>query len=128
MPGKKVEQSRGLLIKSPWIDEIISGRKIWEIRGSNTSRRGRIALIRSGSGCIVGTCDLIDVVGPLTIQDFVDSTEKHRVNDFVLKGRLPYHRTFAWVIANVSALVTPVRYKHPPGAIIWVKLPLIYHP
>jgi hypothetical protein len=56
---------RGLLIRSPWIEEILRGRKTWEIRGSNTNIRGRIGLIRSGSGLVVGTCDLVDVEGPL---------------------------------------------------------------
>ena len=38
----------GLLIRSPFIDWILSGSKTWEIRGSRTTKQGRIALIRSG--------------------------------------------------------------------------------
>lgn len=46
----------GLIIKSPWIDLILQGRKTWEIRGSHTHTRGLVALIKSRSGSIVGTC------------------------------------------------------------------------
>ncbi|WP_281975144.1 hypothetical protein [Halobacillus litoralis] len=40
----------GLLVQAPWIDLLLAGSKIWEIRGSNTKKRGRIGLIKSGSG------------------------------------------------------------------------------
>jgi hypothetical protein len=35
----------GLLIRSPHIDWILAGNKTWEIRGSSTVKRGRVALI-----------------------------------------------------------------------------------
>jgi len=47
---------KGLLINSPWIEMILEGKKTWEIRGANTKLRGPIALIKSGSGKVVGTC------------------------------------------------------------------------
>ena len=58
--------THALLIKEPWISMILEGKKTWEIRGSATKRRGRIALVASGTGTVVGTCDLVDVVGPLS--------------------------------------------------------------
>jgi hypothetical protein len=42
----------GLLIRAPWIDKILDGSKSWEIRGSQTSKSGRIALIESGTGTV----------------------------------------------------------------------------
>ena len=44
------EVTKGLMIKSPWIDKILAGEKTWEIRGYTTETRGTIALIKSGSG------------------------------------------------------------------------------
>ena len=44
---------KGLISKSPHVENILSGKKTWEIRGSNTRIRGEIALIKSGSGTIV---------------------------------------------------------------------------
>jgi hypothetical protein len=70
---------RGLLIKEPWIGKILKGLKKWEIRGSKTNIRGTIALIRSGSGLIVGTCDLVDVKGPLILAEMRKNFDKHRI-------------------------------------------------
>ncbi len=111
---------KGLLIKQPWIDMILTRRKTWEIRGSATSVRGRIALIQSGSGTIVGTCDLADVIGPLSVKDFRDNVTRHRVPR---KGWSYYKRPHAWLLRNARRLRNPVPYEHPQGAVIWVNLP-----
>ena len=57
---------RGILIKPPWIEKILSGQKTWEIRGSRTKVRGTIGLIKSKSGMVVGVADLVDCVGPIS--------------------------------------------------------------
>src|SRR5882724_4942048 len=57
--------THALIIREEPLSKILAGTKTWEIRGSATKRRGRIALIQSKSGLVVGTCDLVDVVGPL---------------------------------------------------------------
>ena len=41
--------TRGLLIQSPHIEKVLSGKKTWEIRGYASKIRGPIALIRSGT-------------------------------------------------------------------------------
>jgi hypothetical protein len=61
------EIGRGLLIRDPYVSWILDGRKTWEIRGAATAIRGRIALIKAGSGTVVGTCELVDVIGPITL-------------------------------------------------------------
>lgn len=58
--------TRGLIIRQPWADMIMSGRKLWELRGSPTRVRGGIAIIAGGSCQLIGVCDLADVKGPLT--------------------------------------------------------------
>ena len=113
----------GLLIKSPWIEMILDGRKTWEIRGSGTSKRGTIALIKSGSGTVVGFADLEDVKGPFTRPEFDRYVHKHRVKPQALPGRkLPYPKTYAWVLKNARPAKEPIPYNHPMGAVIWVKL------
>jgi len=113
--------TRGLVVRSPWIEKILHGEKTWEIRGRNTKIRGLIGLIKSGSGQVVGTCELKDVIEIFTLKDMQKSPKKHRIPLKNLK-RLPYKHTFAWVIANARPLKKPIPYKHPRGAVIWVKL------
>ncbi len=111
----------GLIIRPPWVDFILEGRKTWEIRGKRTSRRGRIALICSGSGHIVGTCDLFEVVGRLGPKRFEENLDHHRSERLVRFGSR-YKTTYAWVIRNAQRLPEPVPYDHPQGAVVWVDL------
>ena len=112
---------RALIIKKPWLDKILAGTKTWEIWGSRTNIRGRIGLIESRSGTVVGLCEVIDCVGPLTAEEYRRNARR--------AGMLPaeanlggYKNTFAWVLANARRFKTPVPYRHPSGAVIWVAL------
>jgi hypothetical protein len=106
----------------------LDGKKTWKIQGSATKIRGHIALIRSGSGTVVGVCDLLDCVGPLTLKQMKEATPKHQIGVDQLQD-LPYgNRTYAWVIGNARKLPKPASYRHPPGAVIWVRLLKEYKP
>ena len=112
---------RALLIKSEYIVKILDGKKTWEIRGSRTNIRGTIGLIRSGSSEVVGVCDVVDCIGPLTEKQFRANARKAGMKSSEAEiGH--YNRTFAWVLANPRSLKLPVLYKNPSGAVIWVKL------
>ena len=67
---------RALIIRSPHIEKVLAGTKTWEIRSRSTNIRGPIALIRSESGLVVGTCELVDVKGPLRYSEFRDNARK----------------------------------------------------
>ena len=113
---------KGLVIDTPHVDNIMSGRKTWELRSTATKQRGPVALIRKGSGQIVGLAEIVDAIGPLTDQQLSDGMDKHlrtveRMNDpAVAKYR------YAWVLEGARKLRHPVPYKHPSGAVIWVNL------
>ena len=109
-----------LIVKKPWIDKILSGEKTWEIRGSKTMKRGRIALIESGSGTVVGEIDLVDSLGPLNKNQFESNVKKHCVDSSF--EDISYKKVFAWVLENPMRYEVPRPYNHPSGAIIWVKL------
>ena len=113
---------KALLIRQPWIDRILRGEKRWELRGSRTKVRGLIALIQSGTGAVVGTCELVGVEGPLSLAELRRSTARHRVPANRFNNRPPYPRTYAWVLRGARRLHKPVRYEHPSGAVIWVNL------
>lgn len=109
---------KALIIKKQWLDLILEGKKSWEIRGSNTKIRGQIELIQSGSGLIVGRCDIVDSI-ELTRQQYENSFDKHCISDISI---LPYKKAYAWVINNPIRYKNPRKYKHPKGAVIWVKI------
>jgi hypothetical protein len=111
----------GLVIQSPWIEMILDGKKTWEIRGSYSHVRGKIALIRGGSGLVVGTCHLVDVVGPLKQKEFQKRRQKAGLTQSEA-GKLPYEKTYAWVLNRAKKFRRPRRYRHPSGAVVWVKL------
>lgn len=114
---------KALISKSPHIENILSGKKNWEIRGCNTKTRGEIALIKSGTGTIVGKCNIINVFGPITLQDLQNNTDKHCVElDDVERVLGKYKKIYAWVLSDPIKLPLPIKYKHPKGAIIWVDL------
>ena len=107
-----------LIIKKPWIDYILDGKKIWEIRGCSTRKRGKIELIQSGSGKVIGCCKLVDCI-KLDIEEYNKSVSKHCIEDV---KTLPYKITYAWIISEPCRYESPKPYKHPNGAVIWVKL------
>ena len=111
---------RAILIKEKTtLDNILDGKKTWEIRGSATKIRGHLGLIQSGSGQIFGICDLVGCEGPLTMSEMVANVRKHQS---VLGSEMPYRNTHAWVLKSARRLAKPIPYKHPWGAIIWVRL------
>jgi hypothetical protein len=113
--------THALLIRRPWIDKILEGKKRWEIRGSRTKITGTIGLIFSGSGTIVGVCNLFNCRGPLSAREFRKNARKAGLSPSEARRR-PYPKTYAWVLENAKRLKRPVPYKHPSGAIIWVRL------
>jgi hypothetical protein len=112
---------RALLVRHPHIDKILDGDKTWEIRGAKTTIRGTIGLIASGSGTVIGVCDVVDCVGPLTQEQFQKNASKAGIQEG--KAKLGHYRqTYGWVLANPKYLKKPVPYEHPVGAVIWVTL------
>ncbi len=108
-PRVPAKITHGLIIQKDPLDRILAGRKTWEVRGSRTAMRGLIALIESGTGCVVGTAELVGTEGPISLADF-------------LATELYYKPTFAWVLRNAARLASPTRYRHRRGVVIWVRL------
>lgn len=110
---------QGLVIRPFWANKILLGEKVWEIRGSRTHKRGKIGIIISGTSKVWGTVDLVDCI-PCPVGIFNTNIDKHRIED--LSGAFRYNQTWAWVLENPVKYDEPVPYKHPQGAVIWVKL------
>lgn len=111
---------KGLIIKEPWIDLILSNKKKWEIRGNATTIRGKIFLIKSGTGCILGHANLVDCFS-ISTEQLQASFSMHRIpTEDVLN--IKYSKPHVWVLENPIQYKTPIPYKHPKGAVIWVNL------
>lgn len=107
-----------LIIKKKYLDKIFDNNKIWEIRISRCNKRCLIGLIESKSGKIMGTCEIVDCIGPLNLKEFDLNISKHQSSNFGVKYKISY----AWVLSDAKRYSTPLFYKHPLGAIIWVKV------
>jgi len=119
--GKGSEIVDGLIIKKEWLNLILDGVKRWEIRSTGTKKRGRIALIESGSGLVKGDAYLSDSVIIKTTSDgyspspFIKMFEFHRVKNPI------YKINYAWTLVSCFRYPKPIPYTHPQGAVIWVK-------
>jgi hypothetical protein len=114
---------KALIVAEPWIGSILKGEKIWEMRKGVCKIRGPIALIRKGSGHVVGVVDVTDCRPPLTTREaYAEAEPRHRIPpDHQAQALADGWRT-PWVFANARSLRKPVPYVHPSGAVIWVNL------
>ena len=122
---------RALMIREPYLSFILMNKKRWELRGTSTNIRGPIALIRSGSGQVLGQCDIVDCIGPIDFATLKTSPElsAEERHELVRDGHAPYRqkdsetsKTYAWVVAHPRVYAEPIRYRHPSGAITFVDL------
>jgi len=66
-----------ILIRQEPAEDILNGIKTWEIRGSNTKKRGRVAIAISGTSMLYGEVDIVDSIF-LTKDLWIENREKHR--------------------------------------------------
>lgn len=113
---------KGLVIRSPWIDLILSGEKTWEMRSRATSIRGRIALIKARSGLVYGTAVLTDCLPPLSDRQMREAIPNHRIPADEIDEAIANGWTTPWVLGDVQPFAKPIPYEHPSGAVTWVDL------
>src|SRR5690349_14900149 len=75
-PGDTVPTLNAVPIRAPYVDWILDGDKVWEIRSRATKIRGLVGLIKSKSLTVVGTCRIVDVIGPLTLKDIRENAQE----------------------------------------------------
>ncbi len=114
--GRIIE--RGLIIDERWIEKILNGSKTWEMRSTKTKIRGDVALIKKGTGTIVGIAEIYDCIScdseklPLAVGFHGIPPSMPNVFD---------KWNVAWKLRAVERL-EPIPYQHKQGAVIWVKL------
>lgn len=127
-----------LVIRKQWCQAIFESTKIWEIRGTRTTRRGLIAVAQAGSKEIIGQVDILDCLcvgrregdqivpwddSDVARMNFIGAnvnSTKHCIQD--IHATIKYPKIFAWVLGNKCLYTTPKPYNHPKGCIQWIKL------
>ncbi|REE01127.1 hypothetical protein [Marinoscillum furvescens] len=108
---------RALIIKKVWLDKIFDEGKVWEMRSSRTQITGKIGLIESGSGLILGEAELTGC-SQLPIPKDKGLIKYHHIEDLDMLDKWKY----AWFLSRARRFHKPIPYHHPPGAVIWVRL------
>jgi hypothetical protein len=105
-----------LILKPEWLNAILFEGKRMEIRGVSSKKIGqRIGLMASKTDHIMGMATITDCVGPMTVEEFISNEGLHHCTT----GKLPYEKTFGWILDDVVAFDTPIPHKRKRGAIIF---------
>ena len=112
-----MQLKRALIVQKFWLDKILDEGKCWEQRTTKTNIRGKIGLIEAGTGLIVGEVFITGCCENPTpkTKDFI---KHHQIENLELLDKWKY----AWYLSNANRYKTPIPYKHPKGAVVWVKL------
>lgn len=114
-----IEITKGLIIRQPWVEFILSGQKTWEMRSTSTKVRGPFAIIEQGTGLIVGVANLVGVMEPMTLGQLMSTKHNHHVDYDNNRELLKWDR--AWVLEDVKR-IEPKPFQQKQGAVIWVNL------
>lgn len=125
-----VHIERALIIKPEPMQKILDGKKTWEYRSQKTNIRGLVALIQSGSARVVGACQVVDCLGPLTVDEFIQNASKGgwtrkklEADRAELELEFAERNLYAWVLKNVVAFSRGFAFQNPAGAVTWASLP-----
>jgi hypothetical protein len=77
---------KGLIIDEPWIGLILSGQKTWEMRKTACHHRGSIALIRKGSGQVVGRAEYLSHAVRMSSEDDANHRAQSVIAPASMKG------------------------------------------
>ena len=112
----------GLIIKKKWIDKILYGDKILEIRGSQTKKTDQmIYILESGSRRVRGKCLISGCISIDTEEKWEELKSSHCIDISYEELLKIYKKPYAWVLKEIKAIEDDLYYEHPKGAVIWVK-------
>ena len=108
---------KALIVKKEWLDKIFDEGKIWEMRATRTRITGKIGLIESGTGLIMGEAEITGC-SERPVPKHKDLIKYHKVENLELLDKWKW----AWFLSGAKRYDKPKPYKHPRGAVIWVNL------
>lgn len=92
------------------------------MRRSSTNIRGLLGVAASGTGLVLGSMEVVECHGPFQPDELGERFSKHRVPEEWLVDYAGPKGLYAWEMRNAVRFDNPTPYRHPPGAVIWVKL------
>lgn len=105
-----------------WASDIVNGLKRVEIRGSNTSKRGKIAIIEAGTSKILGTVDLYKTGEARTEEEWERVKPYHKVNCTFEEIKKNYKHIWFWGFRKACVFTDPEECTNrKKGQVIWVK-------
>ena len=113
-----VETVKCLKINDRWLRLILEGKKVWELRRTNTNFRGRIALENTKTKNYEGYATIVNS-GELTIEELKKHNDKHQANDFIDDYARGRDTLFAWALKDVEIEPIPKPYSYSTGS--WCK-------
>lgn len=117
-----MERVRGLIVREEYIRLILSGRKRWEIRRTNTRVRGLVALV--SRGMLYGFVEIVDSF-PVDVEELKERADMHGVEPgFVERYAAGRRRLYVWVVERPLRLPRPVPVRYARGAQVWAQISL----
>ena len=112
-----------LIVADPWIGAILAGTKTWEMRAKKVHIRGRIGLIRKGTGHVVGVADVVNCLAPIgTSKAYADAERLHGIPPDYQAEAIKRKWLGSWVMESAIKLRRPVPYDRRKGQQDWVTL------
>ena len=73
-----MEKIKALIVKAPHIDNILSGKKTWEMRTRHDQYRGPMGLIQKGCpGKIIGVAEMVGSLGEFSKEELLARQSNH---------------------------------------------------
>lgn len=111
---------KGLIVRAPWAQALVTGAKTWELRNRPTQVRETIAILEGGSCLLRGAVDIVDCIGPLGPADLKKAVAAGHILPEEIHDA-DHAPVYAWVVENPVSF-EPLRYRHPRGAVTWVRM------
>jgi len=109
----------GLIMLREYLDEIIVGKKSYDARAYNTSKRGTIALIDSKRSEIIGTIDL-NSVHEITADEYCKWHTTGKLEGTTMQVEDPSKVYYAYDFSRPRLLKTPIKIKKTGR--VWTKI------
>jgi len=113
-----MEIMEGLIVKQPFAELIIDGKKTWELRSKSAPKKKiNKEILLLSSGFALGKIK-IKKCFEATKKEIIKNPKKHQSNINGLTNENYFH---VWEVNVTKKFSNPKKYSHPLGARIWVK-------